>query len=251
MVIESPASSLSDTSTGSVRVRVRNLWKVFGEGEGPDLVKRVSGMSRGEAQAAYNCVVALQDVSFDVHDGETFVVMGLSGSGKSTIVRCINRLINPTTGSVFVDDDDVLAFGDEDLTNFRRTKTSMVFQQFGLLPHRTVLENTAWGLEIQDFPLESRSERAQEVLELVGLGEWGQYRPSALSGGMQQALAMVVASLVGAGGLGEDVLRGLGRFRPGEALLAGLAIVALAIILDRITQAWARERQSALRSKQE
>ena len=76
-------------------------------------------MSRGEAQAAYNCVVALQDVSFDVYDGETFVVMGLSGSGKSTIVRCINRLINPTTGSVFVDDDDVLAFGDEELTNFR------------------------------------------------------------------------------------------------------------------------------------
>jgi glycine betaine/proline transport system ATP-binding protein len=113
--------------------------------------------------------VALQDVSFDVHDGETFVVMGLSGSGKSTLVRCINRLINPTTGSVFVDDDDVLAFGDEELTNFRRTKTSMVFQQFGLLPHRTVLENTAWGLEIQDVPLESRSERAQEVLELVGL----------------------------------------------------------------------------------
>ena len=109
-------------------------------------MERVSGMSRGEAQAAYNCVVALQDVSFDVHDGETFVVMGLSGSGKSTIVRCINRLINPTTGSVFVDDDDVLAFGDEELTNFRRTKTSMVFQQFGLLPHRTVLENAAWGL---------------------------------------------------------------------------------------------------------
>ena len=193
MAIESPASSLSDTSTGSVRVRVRNLWKVFGEGEGPDLVKRVSGMSRGEAQAAYNCVVALQDVSFDVHDGETFVVMGLSGSGKSTIVRCINRLINPTTGSVFVDDDDVLAFGDEELTNFRRTKTSMVFQQFGLLPHRTVLENTAWGLEIQDVPLESRSERAQEVLELVGLGEWGEYRPSALSGGMQQRVGLARA----------------------------------------------------------
>ena len=193
MAIESPASSLSDTSTGSVRVRVRNLWKVFGEGEGPDLVKRVSGMSRGEAQAVYNCVVALQDVSFDVHDGETFVVMGLSGSGKSTIVRCINRLINPTTGSVFVDDDDVLAFGDEELTNFRRTKTSMVFQQFGLLPHRTVLENTAWGLEIQDVPLESRSERAQEVLELVGLGEWGEYRPSALSGGMQQRVGLARA----------------------------------------------------------
>ena len=193
MAIESPASSLSDASTGSVRVRVRNLWKVFGEGEGPDLVERVSGMSRGEAQAAYNCVVALQDVSFDVHDGETFVVMGLSGSGKSTIVRCINRLINPTTGSVFVDDDDVLAFGDEELTNFRRTKTSMVFQQFGLLPHRTVLENTAWGLEIQEVPLESRSERAQEVLELVGLGEWGEYRPSALSGGMQQRVGLARA----------------------------------------------------------
>ena len=168
---------------------LEGLWRRRRAGLGGAGVRDV----QGEAQAAYNCVVALQDVSFDVHDGETFVVMGLSGSGKSTIVRCINRLINPTTGSVFVDDDDVLAFGDEELTNFRRTKTSMVFQQFGLLPHRTVLENTAWGLEIQDVPLESRSERAQEVLELVGLGEWGEYRPSALSGGMQQRVGLARA----------------------------------------------------------
>ena len=195
MAIESPASSLSDASTGSVRVRVRNLWKVFGEGEGPDLVERVSGMSRGEAQAAYNCVVALQDVSFDVHDGETFVVMGLSGSGKSTIVRCINRLINPTTGSVFVDDDDVLAFGDEELTNFRRTKTSMVFQQFGLLPHRTVLENTAWGLEIQEVPLESRSEAGSRGLGACGA--WRVGRVSALRSVRRHAAARRPGQSVG------------------------------------------------------
>lgn len=114
-------------------------------------------------------MLALQDVSFDVLDGETFVVMGLSGSGKSTLVRCINRLVEPTCGSVFVDQEDVLGYSEADLTEFRRKKTSMVFQQFGLLPHRTALDNAAWGLEIQDVPLQEREERAREVLELEGL----------------------------------------------------------------------------------
>ena len=193
MTLEATEAFLESRCSSQPRVSIQALWKVFGSDEGPDVLEKIAGLSRAEAQATYNCVVALQDVNFDVYDGETFVVMGLSGSGKSTLVRCINRLIRPTTGSVLVDGDDVLGYDDEELTAFRRTKTSMVFQQFGLLPHRSVLENTAWGLEIQNVPLEERSERAQEVLELVGLGEWGEYRPSALSGGMQQRVGLARA----------------------------------------------------------
>ena len=193
MTLEATEAFLEPRCSSQPRVSIQALWKVFGPDQGPDVLQKIAGLSRAEAQATYNCVVALQDVNFDVYDGETFVVMGLSGSGKSTLVRCINRLIRPTTGSVFVDGDDVLGYDDEELTAFRRTKTSMVFQQFGLLPHRTVLENTAWGLEIQNVSMEERSERAQEVLELVGLGEWGEYRPSALSGGMQQRVGLARA----------------------------------------------------------
>ncbi len=193
MTLKATEAFLEPQSSSQARVSIQDLWKVFGSDQDPDVLQRIAGLSRAEAQATYNCVVALQDINFDVYDGETFVVMGLSGSGKSTLVRCINRLIKPTTGSVLVDGDDVMGYDDEELTAFRRTKTSMVFQQFGLLPHRTVLENTAWGLEIQNVSLEERSERAQEVLELVGLGKWGEYRPSALSGGMQQRVGLARA----------------------------------------------------------
>ncbi|MQG76460.1 MAG: betaine/proline/choline family ABC transporter ATP-binding protein [SAR202 cluster bacterium] len=192
-VTEDPSKQ---SGSGQVRVSVRDLWKVFGPDESPDVPQKFAGMSKVEVQANHNSVLALQDVNFDVLDGETFVVMGLSGSGKSTLVRCINRLIEPTCGSVFVDQEDVLGYSDADLTEFRRKKTSMVFQQFGLLPHRSVLDNAAWGLEIQDVPVQERQERAREVLELVGLSGWEDYRPSALSGGMQQrvGLARAVAS---------------------------------------------------------
>ena len=176
-----------------VRVSVRDLWKIFGENAGPDLAQQIEGLSKAEAQATHNCVVALQNVNFDVLDGETFVVMGLSGSGKSTLVRCVNRLIEPTIGSVAIDGEDVLAYSEAELTEFRRKKTSMVFQQFGLLPHRTVLENAAFGLEIQDVPQEERLARAKDVLDMVGLKGWEYYRPSALSGGMQQRVGLARA----------------------------------------------------------
>lgn len=184
---------MNGSDNGDFRVSVSNLWKIFGEGVGPDFPQKIEGLSKTEAQAAHNCVVALQDVSFDVSDGETFVVMGLSGSGKSTLVRCINRLIEPTVGSVTIDGDDVLGFTEDELTEFRRKKTAMVFQQFGLLPHRTVLDNAAFGLEIQDVPQEERLGRAMEVLDLVGLKGWEYYRPSALSGGMQQRVGLARA----------------------------------------------------------
>ena len=184
--------NLSQVDSGT-RVSVRNLWKIFGENVSPDLPQQIEGLSKAEAQSAHNIVVALQNVDFDVSDGETFVVMGLSGSGKSTLVRCINRLIEPTIGSVAIDGEDVLAYSEAELTEFRRKKTSMVFQQFGLLPHRTVLENAAFGLEIQDVPQEERLAKAKEILDMVGLKGWEHYRPSALSGGMQQRVGLARA----------------------------------------------------------
>ncbi len=184
---------MNRTNEADIRVSVRNLWKIFGEGVGPDFPEKIEGLSKTEAQAAHNCVVALQDVSFDVADGETFVVMGLSGSGKSTLVRCVNRLIEPTVGTVSIDGEDVLGYTELELTEFRRKKTAMVFQQFGLLPHRTVLDNAAFGLEIQDVPHEERVARAMVVLDMVGLKGWEFYRPSALSGGMQQRVGLARA----------------------------------------------------------
>jgi glycine/betaine/L-proline transporter ATP-binding subunit len=157
------------------------------------LPAQLAGLSKTEAQYHYNSVVALQDISFDVNDGETFVVMGLSGSGKSTLVRCINRLIEPTTGSVFVDNENVLDYSENELIDFRRKKTSMVFQHFGLLPHRSVLENAAWGLEIQNIEVQDREERARAILKLVGLDGWENYKPSTLSGGMQQRVGLARA----------------------------------------------------------
>ena len=184
--------NLGQVDSGT-RVSVRNLWKIFGENVTTDLQQQIEGLSKAEAQSAHNIVVALQDVNFDVSDGETFVVMGLSGSGKSTLVRCINRLIEPTSGTVSIDGEDVLGYSEHELTEFRRKKTAMVFQQFGLLPHRTVLENAAFGLEIQDVPQEERLAKAKEVLDMVGLKGWEHYRPSALSGGMQQRVGLARA----------------------------------------------------------
>jgi len=183
-----------DTMNGAAtRVRVRDLWKVFGDTGKPGVAERFSGKSKSEIQEEFGSVLALRDVNFDVMEGETFVVMGLSGSGKSTLVRCLIRLIEPTTGQVLVDDEDILKYSENQLAQFRRQKTGMVFQHFGLLPHRTVLENTAWGLEVQGVPLDERTTRAREVIEMVGLQGWEDYRPSALSGGMQQRVGLARA----------------------------------------------------------
>ena len=138
-------------------------------------------------------MLALHDVSFDVHQGETFVVMGLSGSGKSTLVRCLIRLIEPTAGRVVMDGEDILRYTEEQLTQARRQKTGMVFQYFGLLPHRTVIDNVAWGLEVQGVPREDRRARAAELLRVVGLDGWEEYHAAALSGGMQQRVGLARA----------------------------------------------------------
>lgn len=141
------------------------------------------------------------DVSFEVKPGEIFVVMGLSGSGKSTLIRCINRLYEPTSGTVLFDDTDVTQATSEELRKIRRSKVSMVFQHFALLPHKTVQENVEYGLKVQRTAKDERSDRAEEALEMVGLGGWGTYKPGSLSGGMRQrvGLARALAS-------GTDIL---------------------------------------------
>jgi glycine betaine/proline transport system ATP-binding protein len=138
-------------------------------------------------------VAAVRDISFSVATGELFVVMGLSGSGKSTLVRCLSRLIEPTAGEVLIDGEDVTAASPERLRELRRTKMSMVFQHFGLLPHRRLLDNVAFGLEVQGKDRSSRLERAGEMLELVGLGGLGDSYPDQLSGGMQQRVGLARA----------------------------------------------------------
>ena len=177
----------------ATRVTAKNLWKVFGPAAKENAPEQLAGLSKLEIQEELKSVVALREVNFDVKEGETFVVMGLSGSGKSTLIRCLIRLIEPTLGELMIDNEDVLEYDEAQLIEFRRKKTAMVFQHFGLLPHRTVLDNAAWGLEVQGVPEEERHARALEVLEMVGLHGWEHYRPSALSGGMQQRVGLARA----------------------------------------------------------
>ena len=186
------------SGTGSVenRISVRSLWKVFGEDPERAMSSENIDKNKSVIQEELGCVVALKDVNFDVNEGETFVVMGLSGSGKSTLVRCLTRLIEPNTGEIYVDAEDVLKYNGRELTNFRRTKTAMVFQHFGLMPNRTILDNVAFGLEIQGIDKHTRWEKAREVIELVGLKGWEDNYATELSGGMQQRVGLARALAV-------------------------------------------------------
>lgn len=176
------------------KIRMEGLSKIFGRGDTRRTQQLIEeGVSKEEIQEQTGQVVGVSNVTVDIRDGETFVVMGLSGSGKSTLIRCVNRLIEPTTGAVYIDGEDVTAATKDDLLEIRRRKTGMVFQHFGLLPHRTVLENAAYGLKVRDVPLNERNEQAQNALELVGLGQWGDYEPANLSGGMQQRVGLARA----------------------------------------------------------
>jgi glycine betaine/proline transport system ATP-binding protein len=141
-------------------------------------------------------VLAVQDVSFEVARGEIFVIMGLSGSGKSTLIRCLSRLIEPTAGTMLLEGEDVFAMDDRQLRDLRRQRLSMVFQHFGLFPHRQVIDNVAYGLEVQGLDKSSRYQLAQEVLTRVGLAGWEYHYPSELSGGMQQRVGIARALAV-------------------------------------------------------
>ena len=173
-----------------------NVWKVFGPNEKNVLANLDTSLSRNEVQEKTGHVVAVKDVSFSVQKGETFVVMGLSGSGKSTLVRCLSRLIEPTAGEVMIDNNDVTKMSKKDLTNLRRNRMSMVFQHFGLFPHRKVIENIAYGLEIRGVKRKERIEKSMETLKLVGLEGWDNHYPRELSGGMQQRVGIARALAV-------------------------------------------------------
>jgi glycine betaine/proline transport system ATP-binding protein len=177
-------------------ISCRNVWKVFGPT--PQHIVETITPDDGVATILERTghVVAVRDVSFDVEAGEIFCVMGLSGSGKSTLIRCLSRLIEPTQGQILVQGDEVTAMDEAELLALRRHKMSMVFQRFGLFSHRRVIDNVAYGLEVQGLGRPARHQKAQAVLDLVGLTGWEQHYPHELSGGMQQRVGLARALAV-------------------------------------------------------
>jgi glycine betaine/proline transport system ATP-binding protein len=174
-------------------IRAQGVWKVFGP-HGERLVGAPEAdLPRAELRATTGCVVAVKDVSLDVWPGEVFVVMGLSGSGKSTLVRTLIRLIEPTAGQIEIVGHDVMKADRNELRNLRRNSVSMVFQHFGLLAHRRVIDNVAFGLEVQGVGKKERHQRAHDVLRLVGLEDVANQFPDQLSGGMQQRVGVARA----------------------------------------------------------
>ena len=182
--------------TGPPLIHAEGVWKIFGPRADRVLGTPDADLPRAELRAKTGCVAAVRDVSFDVWPGEVFVVMGLSGSGKSTLVRTLIRLIEPTAGHITIAGQDVTAANSADLRQLRRHTVSMVFQHFGLLAHRRVIDNVAFGLEVQGVAKAERLERATEVLKLVGLEDSANQFPDQLSGGMQQRVGVARAFAV-------------------------------------------------------
>ena len=174
-------------------VEVQGLYKIFGPRPGEVLKRVQTGAGKDEILADTGHTVGLHDVNLRISGAETFVVMGLSGSGKSTFVRCVNRLIEPTAGHVLIGGVDIVGMAAADIKALRRTRMSMVFQRFGLLPHRNVLRNVAYGLSVQGVAKEERWERARQWIDVVGLKGYEEMRPSELSGGMQQRVGLARA----------------------------------------------------------
>ena len=181
-------------------IEIRNVWKVFGEREAEALAEvQRNGISKQQALERYNCVIGVADVSLEIRRGEIFCVMGLSGSGKSTLVRHINRLLEPSAGDIRVNGRDVLALSPKELRQFRNEHIAMVFQNFALMPHRSVLDNIAMPLEIRRIPKNRRRATAEKVLAMVELSGWGDRFAHELSGGMQQRVGLARALAVDAG----------------------------------------------------
>ena len=175
-------------------IEVRHLWKVFGpRAEVVPESPQLASLGRRELMERRGNTVAVGDISFQVAPGEVFVVMGLSGSGKSTLVRCLTRLVEPTAGQVEFEGENLLTVGEKRLRHLRRHKFAMVFQHFGLLPHRRVIDNVAYGLEVRGASRPDRLRRAREVIELVGLSGFEHGYPAELSGGMQQRVGLARA----------------------------------------------------------
>lgn len=172
----------------SVKLSCRHVWKVFGQGASKLFADGATPSPQELSSGNY--IGAVRDACLDIHEGEIFIIMGLSGSGKSTLVRCLTRLIDPTFGEVLFDGQDLMKVSDQELTQMRRHKMGMVFQHFALLPHRTVLGNVAFPLEVQGVDRITREERAMQIIKLVGLQGRDSYYPRELSGGQQQRVGI-------------------------------------------------------------
>ncbi|NQS75424.1 MAG: glycine betaine/L-proline ABC transporter ATP-binding protein [Peptococcaceae bacterium] len=175
------------------KIIVKNLVKIFGDHPEKAIKLLKKGYSKNKILEESNQTVGIYDINFSVNEGEVFVLMGLSGCGKSTLLRCINRLIEPTSGTITIDGEDITTAAPQAVREMRRKKISMVFQGFALFPHRTVLDNVAYGLEIQGITIEERRKKAAQVLETVGLKGWENSMPQQLSGGMQQRVGLARA----------------------------------------------------------
>lgn len=184
---------LQETRKIVTKLRVENLTKIFGKQDKEALNLMNQGQSKEEILNATGATIGVNQASFDVQEGEIFVIMGLSGSGKSTLVRMLNRLIEPTSGNIFIDGTNISTMNKKKLRNVRRKKISMVFQNFGLFPHRTILENTEYGLEVQGVDAKVRREKAEKALENAGLLAYKDQFPDQLSGGMQQRVGLARA----------------------------------------------------------
>ena len=174
-------------------IRVRRLTKIFGPHPERALDMLRQGKDKAEVLKVLGATVGVHEAEFDVYPGEIFVIMGLSGSGKSTLLRCLNRLIEPTEGEIWIGGQEITRLDDKALRHLRQKRISMVFQQFALFPHRTVLDNVAYGLEVQGVPRSERRARSMQALALVGLAGWEDKLPGQLSGGMQQRVGLARA----------------------------------------------------------
>lgn len=176
-----------------VKIKIEHLTKIFGKRIKTALTMVEKGEPKNEILKKTGATVGVYDTNFEINEGEIFVIMGLSGSGKSTLLRLLNRLIEPTNGKIFIDNQDVATLNKEDLLQVRRKTMSMVFQNFGLFPHRTILENTEYGLEVQNVPKEERRKRAEKALDNANLLDFKDQYPKQLSGGMQQRVGLARA----------------------------------------------------------
>lgn len=172
------------------KVKVAHLTKIFGKKKQQAFAMIQEQRSKNEILEKTGATVGVYDVNFEVNEGEIFVIMGLSGSGKSTLIRLLNRLIEPSGGDIYIDGEDIAKMSKEELREVRRHKINMVFQSFGLFPHRTILENTEYGLEVRGVPKEERVAKAEKALANSGLLSFKDQYPDQLSGGMQQRVGL-------------------------------------------------------------
>ena len=175
------------------QIVIKDLWKVYGKDTKRVFEKNLLNKSKEEIQNETGCIVGMRNINLEIKKGEFYILMGLSGSGKSTLIRALIRLVKSTKGSIEINGEDVTKMSSDQLIQFRRKTFGMVFQSYGLLPHMTVLENAAYGLKVRGVGKEERTEKAQEVLETVGLKGWEEYYPTSLSGGMQQRVGLARA----------------------------------------------------------